>query len=297
MNNENTYRVSFAPHVRSRITTGDVMYDVILALIPAALFGAGYFGAHVLMLLVTGVCTAMITEFAINCLTGREDTLHDTSAALTGLLLAMCLPPDATVLMAFVGSAAAVVLKAAFGGLGKNRLNPALMGRCVLMIVFGTAMTAYLKQSGWTAEFAGGADIARSLIGSRSAVIGGSVIALALGGAWLLWTGQITWQTPVGIAGSYLILVLILDGASEAVFHTLFFLSGGGMLAACFMATDPVTSPVKGTGKLCFGVCIGLISALLRNVLGPAEAVCLAVLAADLFTPLIDRVTTERAFR
>ena len=291
MNNENIYRVSAAPHIRSGITTGDVMYDVILALIPAALFGVWRFGAHVLMLIVTGVCSAMLTEYAVNCLTGRDESLHDASAALTGLLLAMCLPPDATVLMAFLGSAAAIILKAAFGGLGSNRLNPALMGRCVLMIAFGTAMTAFLKQSGWTGVPGESADIVRSLLGSRSALVGGSVIALLFGGAWLLWRGQITWHAPAGVIGSYLILVLVLDGAAETLFQTVFFLAGGGMLAAVFMATDPVTSPVSGKGRLCFGICIGLISALLRNVLGPAEAVCLAVLIADLLTPLLDRMT------
>ena len=222
MNNENIYRVSAAPHVRGGITTGDVMYDVILALIPAALFGVWRFGAHILLLIVTGICSAVITEYVINCLTGRDDSLHDTSAALSGLLLAMCLPPDATVLMAFLGAAAAMVLKAVFGGLGSNRLNPALMGRCVLMIAFGTAMTAFLKQSGWTGAPGEGADIVRSLLGTRSALIGGSVIALALGGAWLLWTGQITWHAPAGLIGSYLILVLLLDGAAEALFQTVF---------------------------------------------------------------------------
>ena len=293
MNHSDAYRVFSAPHTHSRITTGDVMYDVILSLMPAALFGVWRFGAHVFLILVTGVVTAMITEYALNCFTGRGDSLHDASAALTGLLLALCLPPDATVLMAFVGASAAMVIKAAFGGLGANRLNPALAGRCVLMILFGSAMTGFLKQSGWTVDPAGGAEIVRALIGSRSALIGGSVIALAFGGAYLLYKGRISWQIPSGMIGSYLVLALIFTGPSGALSQTVFFLAGGGMLAAFFMATDPVTSPVTAAGKLFFGILAGAVSALLNKALGPAESVCLAVLAADLLTPVFDRITAE----
>ena len=188
MNNMNVYRVSSGPHVRSRNTAGDVMYDVILALVPAALFAVWKFGAHALMLMLAGSLSAVLVEYAVGCLIGR-DTVRDGSAALSGLLLALTLPPDATVLMAFIGGAAAVMFKALFGGLGKNRLNPALVGRCVLSAAFGAAMTAFLRQSGWTPELGSGAEVLRSLIGSRSAVVGGSVGLTVVAGSVIASVG------------------------------------------------------------------------------------------------------------
>ena len=296
MNNMNVYRVSSGPHVRSRNTAGDVMYDVILALVPAALFAVWKFGAHALMLMLAGSLAAVLVEYAVGCLTGR-DTVRDGSAALSGLLLSLTLPPDATVLMAFIGGAAAVVFKAVFGGLGKNRLNPALVGRCVLSAAFGAAMTAFLKQSGWTAELGAGAEVLRSLIGSRSAVFGGSVIALVLGGAYLLWSGTISWHIPSGMVCAYLIVSMLFDGPAAGLQQTVFFLAGGGALAAIFMATDPVTSPVTDSGKLIFGVLAGIISALIGRAAGPAESACLGVLAAELVAPFIERFTAERMYR
>lgn len=296
MNNMNVYRVSSGPHVRSRNTAGDVMYDVILALVPAALFAVWKFGTHALMLMLAGSLAAVLVEYAVGCLTGR-DTVRDGSAALSGLLLSLTLPPDATVLMAFTGGAAAVVFKAVFGGLGKNRLNPALVGRCVLSAAFGAAMTAFLKQSGWTAELGAGAEVLRSLIGSRSAVVGGSVIALVLGGAYLLWSGTISWHIPSGMVCAYLIVSMLFGGPAAGLQQTVFFLAGGGALAAIFMATDPVTSPVTDSGKLIFGVLAGIISALIGRAVGPAESACLGVLAAELVSPFIERFTAERMYR
>lgn len=296
MNNMNVYRVSSGPHVRSRNTAGDVMYDVILALVPAALFAVWKFGAHALMLMLAGSLAAVLVEYAVGCLNGR-DTVRDGSAALSGLLLSLTLPPDATVLMAFIGGTAAVVFKAVFGGLGKNRLNPALVGRCVLSAAFGAAMTAFLKQSGWTAELGAGAEVLRSLIGSRSAVVGGSVIALGLGGAYLLWSGTISWHIPSGMVCAYLIVSMLFGGPAAGLQQTVFFLAGGGALAAIFMATDPVTSPVTDSGKLIFGVLAGIISALIGRAAGPAESACLGVLVAELVSPLIERFTAERMYR
>ena len=284
MNNMNVYRVSSGPHVRSRNTAGDVMYDVILALVPAALFAVWKFGAHALMLMLAGSLAAILVEYAVGCLTGR-DTVRDGSAALSGLLLSLTLPPDATVLMAFLGGAAAVVFKAVFGGLGKNRLNPALVGRCVLSAAFGAAMTAFLKQSGWTAELGAGAEVLRS------------VIALVLGGAYLLWSGTISWHIPSGMVCAYLIVSMLFGGPSAGLQQTVFFLAGGGALAAIFMATDPVTSPVTDSGKLIFGVLAGIISALIGRAAGPAESACLGVLAAELVAPFIERFTAERMYR
>ena len=293
MNNANALRFSPGPHVRSRLTTGDVMYDVILALLPAAVFGVWRFGTRALLLILSSVCAAVLVGFAIACFVGKENTIRDGSAAVTGLLLAMTLPPDVPVAMAFVGGASAVILKALFGGLGRNRLNPALMGRCLLMVVLGSAMTAYGRKSGFESVPVG-ADIVRVFLGTRSALIGGAVIALLLGGAYLLWNGGISWHIPVGVIGGYTLLAMSFDGAAAGLMHTLLFLTGGGMLAAFFLATDPVTSPVSEQGQVGFGVSVGLLSVLFGRIMAVTEAVCLAVLLADLLTPLFDRLLLLR---
>ena len=294
MNNTNAYRVLPGPGVRSRITTGDVMYDVILALLPAAVCGVWRFGARAILLIVTAVLAAVLLEYALNCFFGRDSSVRDGSAAVTGLLLALSLPPDVPVYYAFIGAAAAVFLKAVLGGLGHNRLNPALSGRCLLMIAFTSAMTAFYRQGGEFAGLNSAADAVRLLLGSGSAIIGGSTVALLLGGAFLYRQGHITWHIPVCMLLGYYFVELLSGGTVFATGETIFLLSGGGMLAAVFLANDPVTGPVLPFGRCLFGLCIGLLTALFRKWMAPAESVCLAVLLADLAAPVFDRFAIAR---
>ena len=138
------YHVSSSPHVRSPLTTGAVMYDVILALLPAAVFGVWHFGVHALLIILMSVVSAVLTEFVFNALTGKENTLRDGSAVLTGLLLALCLPPQVPLYIPYIGAVFAIaVVKGLFGGLGRNILNPALAARCFLLLSFGGPMTRY----------------------------------------------------------------------------------------------------------------------------------------------------------
>ena len=142
MNPSVSYNVSSSPHVRSPLSTGQVMYDVILALMPATLFGIWHFGSHALFVILMSVASAVLTEFVFDYLTGRENTLYDGSAVLTGLLLALCIPASVPLYVPYIGSVFAIlVVKCLFGGLGKNFMNPALGGRCFLLLSFGSAMT------------------------------------------------------------------------------------------------------------------------------------------------------------
>ncbi len=294
MNERQLLRTAPGPWVRSGLTTGSIMFEVVLALLPAAFFGVWRFGTHALLLLLAGVLSAVTTEYALDCFLGRENTLRDGSAALTGLLLALSLPPDVPVILPFLGAAVAVaIVKGLAGGLGKNRLNPALTARCLLAMAFAKAMTGYGKAAGLTAAAAAAAP-GHMLIGSLSGVIGGSVIALLLGGVYLIAAGVISWRVPVSALIGYFVFALLFGGEASAPAQLLFFLAQGGMLALFFMATDPVTSPVSRTGKCVYGALIGLTAVLLQKLLAPAEAVCGAVLIANLFSPLIDRTTVPR---
>ena len=295
MNERIVLRLTPGPHVRSERTTGAVMYQVILSLLPAVFFGVWRFGAHALLILLSSVLAAVSAEYAFDALTGRDSTIRDGSAAVTGLLLGLSLPPDVPLYIPYVGAAfAAAVVKCLFGGLGKNRLNPALTARCLLALSFGGAMSAFAGASGLSAA-AAAANPAHLLIGSLSTVIGGSVIALLLGAGWLICTGVTSWRTPAGALLSYLVFALLFGGEATAAAQLLYFLAGGGMLILFFMAADPVTGPVTSRGKLVYGALIGFLSVLLGKALGPAEAGCLAVLIANLCAPLIDRWTVPAA--
>lgn len=281
MNNNELFRVSPGPHVRGSLTTGSVMYEVILALIPAAVFGVGRYGAHAFLVLLTAVLAAVLAEYAFDCFAGRGNTVCDGSAALTGLLLGLTLPWDVPLYVPFAGAVFAVAVKGFFGGLGRNLLNPALLGRCLLMVAFREQMAAKGSVAG-----ASCAAVVHALIAHPSGIIGGSALALLVGGIFLLVIRGISWHIPVSVLASFALFSLLFCGGEAPILAQM---AGGVVLAAFFMATDPVTSPVADNGKLIFGCCIGLLAAVLGRWTGTAEAVCIAVLLANLTTPLIDK--------
>ena len=294
-----TYQMSSSPHVRSPLTTGAVMYDVILALLPATVFGVWHFGVHALLIILMSVVSAVLTEFVFNAVTGKENTLRDGSAVLTGLLLALCLPPQAPLYIPYIGAVFAIaVVKGLFGGLGRNFLNPALAARCFLLLSFGGPMTQYFADgvSGATPLASGSADLLRILTGHAGGVIGCSAIALLLGGLYLLLSGGITWHIPVATIGSFTVF-LLLFGKDMTLPRLISQLAGGGVLmAAFFMATDPVTSPVSGPGQLIYGACVGILSGLLRRFGSSADSVSYAVLLSNLAAPVLDEYIVPRPY-
>lgn len=295
----NTYQVSSSPHVRSPLTTGGVMYDVILALLPATVFGVWHFGVHALLIVLMSIVSAVLTEWVFNRITGKENTIRDGSAVLTGLLLALCLPPTVPLYIPYLGAMFAIaVVKGLFGGLGRNFLNPALAARCFLLLSFGGPMTQYFADgvSGATPLAAGSADLLRTLTGHAGGVIGCSAVALLLGGLYLLLSGGITWHIPAATVGSFTVFMLLF-GKDMTLSRLIAQLAGGGVLmAAFFMATDPVTSPVSGPGQLIYGACVGILSALFRRFGSSADSVSYAVLLSNLATPVLDEYIVPRPY-
>ena len=316
--------ISSSPHIASEATTDKIMRDVIYSLIPACLVALYLFGLPALRILLLCTLGCMAFEAACNRLGGKPFTLRDGSAALTGILLALNLPPSSPWWLALLGSFIAIVIaKQVYGGLGYNPFNPALVARVVLLISFPVQMTR------WTAPTPLGSGIdavtAATPLGEwKTAVmltgtlpeslsdgtlnyltgnIPGSLgevsaIALLIGGLFLLWRKVISWHIPV----SFIVTTVLLSGIfwladssryPDPLFH---LLTGGLILGAFFMATDMVTSPITNRGMLIFGIGCGVLTVLIRLFGGYPEGVSFAILLMNAATPLIDRFVRPRVF-
>lgn len=293
--------VSSSPHLRSPHNTSREMYNVILALIPATVFGVFHFGLHALLVILMSVVTACGTEYVFDYISKRPNSLWDLSAVVTGLLLALCLPPSVPLYIPFAGSLFAILFtKCFFGGLGQNFMNPALAGRVFLLISFGTAMIDYSYDgvSGATPlatlNEGGTVSVLKMFLGFASGHIGVSVAALCVGAAYLIYTDTIKWKVP---AATLVVFVIIMGIAGPGHFAPLYIgaeLAGGGLiLGAFFMATDPVTSPMTGLGQLIYGGLIGGLAALFRLKSGMADGMSYAIITANLIVPLLDKYIIE----
>ena len=298
------FPVSSSPHIRSRLSTGEVMYDVILALMPATFFGVWHFGFHALLVILMSVASAVAAEFVFDYLTGKPNTIMDGSAVLTGLLLALCLPPAVPLYVPYIGAVfAVVVVKGLFGGLGRNFINPALGGRCFLLLSFASSMTQYTVDgvTGATplATLASGGtvNVVQMWTGHGGGVIGCSAIALLIGGLFLWAADGITWQIPISVIGAFTVFMAAFGGQGFSPSFLLAHIAGGGVImAAFFMATDPVTSPVTGPGQLIYGACVGLLSGLFRVYGTGPDSVSYAILLSNLLSPVIDEFVIPRPF-
>jgi len=311
-------RVSAAPHAKSPITTSSIMLDVFVALLPAFIWGVFVFGLRALVIGAVSVLSAVLFEFLFQKLMGRENTITDLSAAVTGLLLAMNLSSAVPYWMPVVGTFfAIVVVKGIFGGLGKNIVNPALAARVFLfawpaeMNTFGTAgvRAGILSKSADIVASATpltqiktegtlDASVFDLVIGNVGGCIGEvSALLLIAGGIYLLCRRVITWQIPVSYIGTVALLGLLfprMGAPLESMLTEIF--AGGLMLGAIFMATDYVTSPVTGSGKLIFGIGCGLITVLIRRFGGYSEGVSFSILIMNLLVWYIDKLTMPRPF-
>ncbi len=298
------YGISTSPHSRSSLTTGEVMYDVILALLPAVVVGVYVNGLHALLIIGVSVASALLTEFVFDYIAGKPNTLVDGSALVTGLLLALSLPASVPLYVPFAGSLFAILfVKSLFGGLGKNFMNPALAGRCFLLISFGSIMTNYTLNGVTTAtplaDMAAGSQISlmKTFLGMSSGVIGGSILALMLGGFFLWVVGGITFEIPVATILSFLLFMAVFGGQGFDPSFLLSHLCGGGVvMGAVFMATDPVTSPVTSTGQLIYGVIVGVLCGVFRVFGGAADSVSYAIIFTNIVTPLIDEFIVPKPF-
>lgn len=299
-----SYHVSSSPHVRSRLTTGSVMYDVILALMPATFFGVWRFGFHALLVILMSVVSAVLTEYVFDYVTGRKNTVFDGSAVLTGLLLALCIPASVPLYVPYIGAVFAVlVVKGLFGGLGHNFINPALGGRCFLLISFGGTMTKYAVDGVTSAtplaqlDAGSAVNLVQMFTGHAGGVLGCSTFALLLGGLYLWVVDAIPWRIPASVLISFGVFVALFSGDGLTLAQFCAHLVGGGIvMAAFFMATDPVTSPVTAPGQLLYGAMIGFLSALFRVFGSSADSVSYAVILGNLCTPLIDELIIPKPF-
>ncbi|MEW5920088.1 MAG: RnfABCDGE type electron transport complex subunit D [Bacillota bacterium] len=296
--------VSSSPHLKSPEDIQSIMVDVLVALFPVALMAVFLFGYRALATMVIAMLAAMVTEAII---LRKGNLFGDGSAAVTGLLLAMTLPPAPPWWVVVVGSAVAIGIgKQIYGGIGNNIFNPALVGRAVLIVSWSghIAGNVWLKPVpfGFTADMVTqatplatkAASLGNLFIGTVSGSLGEtSALALIIGGLWLYHRGHIDWRIP----GSFVAVVFILGffdgGFSMGLFHVL---AGGVLLGALFMATDMVTSPVTPVGKLVFGAGCGLVTMVVRLFGSLPEGVTFGILLMNGLTPLIDNLTLPKRF-
>ncbi len=291
--------VSDAPHL---VSDGDtiliVMSDVMLALLPAALAGIYLFGLNTLYVIMAAVFTAMAVEaVCLKRIGSFQEVLGDGSAAVTGLLLALTLPPQISPGLAAAGAAFSIIIgKLLLGGLGHNIFNPALVGRGILLAIWPAAMTSYTSPiDGTTAATAlGGAEFSyvEMLLGNIPGSIGEtSALLLLLGAIFLFFRGRIGWRIPLGYIGT-VALLSPLFGANILVQ----LLGGGLLLGAFYMATDMVTSPMDNRAKLIFGIGCGLFTIVIRELATLPEGVTYAILIMNALVPLMDSYIKRRAF-
>ena len=308
----NQFLVSGTPHVRSKESVQSIMRDVIIALTPATLVGIFFFGLNSLLLVLVSIASAVFFEWAYQKVMKKTVTITDLSAVVTGLLLAMNLPPSTPLWMATSGSAFAIIIaKQLFGGLGQNFINPALAGRAFLLISYPTDMTTWSAPVGFGADAVSVAtplsylkdgvlpdeSLFQLFIGQVSGCIGEvSAVALIAGGIYLIVRHVISWRIPVIYIGVVFILSMLLgrDGLGNVAVYEL--LVGGLMLGAFFMATDYASSPITTTGQIIYAVGCGLMTVLIRTFGGYPEGVSFAILIMNLFVPLIERFTEPKIF-
>ncbi len=309
-NNTSSVAKRCAPYINHPDNIRNIMTDVIISLIPVTLWGIYAFGVRALSIIIVSVLSAVLTETVISFVCKKYITVLDLSAVVTGLLLALSLPVTVPLYVPAVGACFAVgVVKCAFGGLGGNFVNPALAGCVFLKLAFPEKMSLYavpftdtvttttpltaLKEGLLPEE-----SLYDILVGNTAGAIGEvSALLILIGGIYLLVRGIIGWQIPVAVIGSVAALTVVFpQNASGAMFVFSEIASGGLLFAAFFMATDPVTSPMFSIGKLIYGALIGGVTVLLRYYGSDAEGVAYAVLFANLFVGLIDKITAPSRF-
>lgn len=305
---EQTMKISSSPHIRDKETTTNIMGKVIVALMPATIFGIYNFGIGALVTILITVISCVVFEAVYQKLLGLKVTVKDLSAVLTGLLLALNLPPEVPFWLPVFGSFfAIIVVKQLFGGLGQNFMNPALGARCFLLISFTGRMTTFTYDAVTTAtplaelKAGEGVDVLSMFLGTTAGTIGEtSALALIIGGLFLIITGVINYRIPVFYIGSFAVFLMLYAVASGRGFDVSFLMAhlfgGGLMLGAFFMATDYVTSPITSKGKVIFGILLGLLTFIFRIFGGSAEGVSYAIIIGNLLVPLIERVTVPKAF-
>lgn len=314
--------VSPSPHVHSGNSTSHLMRDVLIALVPAFAVTVFFGGLDAVVVTALAVASCIVCEYVIErFLIGRQPSIGDYSAILTGVLLGFNLPASLPLWMVVIGSFVAIgVGKMSFGGLGRNLFNPALVGRVFLLVSFPVAMTTFPEIVG-TDAFSGATPLAflkealksgqsiseispainyqDLMLGAKSGSLGEiASVALLIGFVYLLWRKVISWHIPISIFATVIVFggILWLSNPGKFINPIFHLLTGGMMLGAIFMATDYVTSPMTHRGMIIFGVGIGLITILIRDFGAYPEGISFAILIMNATVPLINKYVKPRRF-
>lgn len=312
--------ITSSPHIKSKEDTKSIMLDVLLALIPSLAVSTYVFGLRAILMTAVSIIACMVFEAIYDKIVGKENTVMDLSAAVTGVLLAFVCPVTLPYWMLIIGDGIAIIFaKCIFGGLGKNFINPALAGRAFLLASWPVAMTTWVAARshvglGSTADIVSTATPMAILKGSAEGdlpsalsvflgVTGGSMgevsaVALLIGGIYLLVRKVITIQIPAAYILTVAVLAVIFPaegyGHLEYMLYAIF--GGGLMLGAIFMATDYSTTPVSKKGQIVFGIGCGLLTTMIRFFGGYPEGVCYSILLMNTTVWLIDKYTRPTKF-
>jgi electron transport complex protein RnfD len=319
-------QIAASPHLKGTDSTERIMWTVVITLLPVVVGAVWFFGLGALLVVAATTIGAVLTERVL----GPGGSLRDGSAAITGLLLGLTLPPGFPLWMALLGGIIAIGIgKLVFGGLGQNVFNPALIGRAFLQAAFPTAITTWPAVSqGWTTLYASNFAIPLAQANSADVItaatplglmkfehtttnaaslfmgqVGGSVgetsaLLILLGGAYLAWKRYLDWRIPVSILATVALFATVLHAIDAQRFPDAAFMlfSGGLMLGALYMATDLVTSPITHKGAWIFGIGIGLLVVLIRIWGGLPEGVMYAILLMNAVVPALNRLTQPAVF-
>lgn len=306
-------KVSSSPHITGKFTTKRIMLDVIIALTPAALAGVFFFGFYSLLVVAVCMGVCVITEFTYNYLQKKPQTVGDLSAAVTGMLLGLNMPPLVPIYVPIIGSIFAIVIvKMLFGGIGKNFSNPAITARIFLILSFRTLMTSFISPVDYSYGFfnmffsfdgvasatplsSGNASLLYMFLGNVGGCIGEtSAVALLVGGIYLSIRKVIDFRMPLVIIAVVALMSLVFSGNFNSMLYSV--LGGGLLLGAIFMATDYSTSPNTTLGMIIYALVIGLITALLREYSPMPEGISFAILFGNFIVPLIDKYIYPKKF-
>lgn len=304
------YNVTSSPHVRSNASTQKIMLCVIIALLPATVFGIFNFGPRALAVIVVTIASCMVSEYVFNKIRHKKQTVGDLSCIVTGLLLALNLTSTIPFWIAILGGAfAIIVVKMIFGGLGQNFMNPALGARCFLLLAFTAPMTSFtfdgvtgatplavIKENGTLFD-----NTLAMFTGRIAGTIGEtSVIALLIGAIFLIALKIIDFRIPVTYIVTFVIFIVLFGGhlttGDLGTFVIQEVCGGGLILGAFFMATDYVTSPITPKGRILYGIICGCLLGIFRMFGASAEGCSYSIIFANMLVPLIERVTIPKPF-
>ncbi len=307
------YIVSSSPHIHREESVSSIMLDVLVALVPATVAGVYLFGFRAALVAIVAIAASVLAEAGYQKLAGQKVTVKDLSAAVTGLLIALNMPPSIPLWMVCVGSVfAIVVVKQLYGGIGKNFVNPALAARCFMLIAWAGAMTTFhepfsgfdVVSSATPLSVLKGVSegtlptLRDAVLGIKAGTIGEtSGVMILIGAAYLFVRRVINWRIPAAYIGVFAVLMFFFGRERMDVTYTLLnIFTGGLLLGAFFMATDYTTTPTSPVGQLIFGAGCGILTFLIRMFGGYPEGVSFSILLMNVATPLIERFVRPKKF-